>query len=120
MDNSSIDSCCDPPADSHTGWNDILGTWRLCRKRICQRRKRCCGERYACLRATLPLLPDSVKDWFGTLIDCRFSGVEFDDAMAALKGSWEEQGYIAWRAAIGQPVTAPNGEKVDAVRAVRR
>jgi len=116
MDNNVIDARQKTPTNRSSGWNDTLGTWRLCRKRICQRRKSCCGEKYACLRTSLPLLPDSVQLWFIRLMECRTAGIDFDEAMAHLNGSWEEEGFIAWRAAIGRPVTEPDTEKVDAVR----
>jgi len=107
MDNNAIDSR-HPEPPRRSGWPDTLGTWRLCRKRICQRRKCCCGDTIACLRTSLPLLPDSVREWFLTLMECQFAGLPFEDAMAQLDGSWEEQGFVAWRKAIGQPVAGPN------------
>jgi len=38
------------PANECPTWADLLGTWRLCRKRACLRGKRCRGEELACLK----------------------------------------------------------------------
>ena len=105
MDTHTIDSCQETPAAGISGWGNILGAWRICRKRVCQRSRSCCGETVDCLRKNLPVLPDSVQLWFLTLMDSRAAGLAFEDAMAQLDGSPEEEGYIAWREAIGQPVT---------------
>jgi hypothetical protein len=86
-----------------------LGAWRLCRKRACQRGKRCRGEELACVKTHLPLLPESVQLWFVTMMESKGEGLSFDEAMTRLEGSWAEEGYMQWRMAIGQPVTASNG-----------
>jgi hypothetical protein len=95
------------PADEGPTWADLLGTWRLCRKRACQRGKRCRGEELACLKTNLRLLPESVQLWFVALMESKREGFSFDEAMARLEDSWPEQGYLEWRMAIDQPVTAP-------------
>ena len=106
MNDAAFDSHRGMPADECPTWADLLGTWRLCRKRACQRGKRCRGEELACLRTNLPLLPESVQLWFVAMMDAKREGLDFDEAMARLEGSWPEEGYMEWRMAIGRPVTA--------------
>lgn len=106
MNDAAFDSHRGMPADECPTWADLLGTWRLCRKRACQRGKRCRGEELACLKTNLPLLPESVQLWFVAMMDAKREGLGFDEAMARLEGSWPEEGYMEWRMAIGQPVTA--------------
>jgi hypothetical protein len=105
MNTHIIDSGQETAAARYSGWGDILGAWRICRKRACQRSRHCCGETADCLRNNLPVLPDGVQLWFVTLIDCRTAGLAFEDAMAKLDGSCEEESFIAWREMIGRPVT---------------
>ena len=90
-------------------WPDILGAWRVCRKRNCQRNKRCRGGNgwRGCLRTNFRWLPEGVQAWFLILMTCREQGLSFDDAMAHLSGSDAEEGWIEWRHDIGQPVTEP-------------
>ena len=106
MNDEAFESRRGMPAGECATWADLLGIWRLCRKRACQRGKRCRGEELACIKINVPLLPESVQLWFAAMMDAKRDGLSFDEAMAGLEGSWAEEGYIAWRKSIGQPVTA--------------
>ena len=108
MNDEAFDLHRATPADECPTWADLLGTWRLCRKRACQRGKRCRGEELACIKTNLRLLPESVQLWFVALMAAKRDGLSFDEAMDHLDGSWPEEGYMAWRRAIDPPATPPD------------
>jgi hypothetical protein len=95
--------------ESIRGWADVLGLWRLCRKKACMRVRACRGEPRRCFRAHVPLLPESVQIWLEMIDAAQQEGLSFDEAIEETVGTIAEDALQRWHIAIAMSAVAARG-----------
>ncbi|MGZ8401018.1 MAG: hypothetical protein ACXWVI_06935, partial [Methyloceanibacter sp.] len=70
----------------------------------CRRTHRCRGKARACFDANYPLLAPAVRDWFEAIGGAQREGLSYDDTMAELDGTDEDEAYHAWRSVVDAPL----------------
>ena len=91
-----------PFDDGLRAWANILKLWRFCGNAACRRPRCCRGKVRVCFARNFPLLPESVRDWMLAICAAKGDGLSFDQAMAFLEGSVEEDALRDWAAAVHQ------------------
>jgi hypothetical protein len=85
-------------------WSNVLRIWRLCGRASCRRSHACRGKARTCFRLNYPLLAAGVRDWFEAIGEAQREGMSYDDTMAELDGSDEDEAFRAWRSAVDAPL----------------
>jgi hypothetical protein len=77
---------------------DWLALHHLCSKMRCRKAQRCRGDAVACLRAAIPLVPESARQFVREMIEGQEWGLSFEEAME--KAEELQDGWASWIAGL--------------------